>query len=125
MKRAISLGTVTFDRKLYYANEYESTGVSASSQRTIDGGVIVWEQANLDSVKDIILDSGTNYPISETNLQEIIALADGSLGQSYTLTFADLTTETVRFKHEANPVEAEPLWEGACDFFVTIKLAKV
>lgn len=125
MKRAISLGTVTFDRKLYYANEYESTGVSASSQRTIDGGVIVWEQANLDSVKDIILDSGTNYPISETNLQEVIALADGSLGQSYTLTFEDLSTETVRFKHEANPVEAEPLWEGACDFFVTIKLAKV
>ena len=123
--RAISIGSVTFDRKQYYINEFDSQGVSAESIRTIDGGAIVYEQLNKDSVKDVILGSKSNYPIGETNLKALQTLVDGSLGRIYPVEFDDGSVINVRFKNESKVLEVEEMTEGSCLFLITLNLAKV
>ena len=125
MRRAVSIGTVTFDKVQYYLNEFDSQGVSAESDRTIDGGAIVYEQNNLASAMDVTLGSGDNYPISETNLKELQTLCDDSLGKTFTVTFNDASTIDVRFKHESTPLESSGLWEGSCLYYITLNLARV
>ena len=125
MKRAESIGIVTFDKVQYYENEFVSQGVSADSDRTIDGGVIVYEQDNKVSTNNVRLSSGENYPISETNLKELQDLIDGSLGKTFLLTFTDTSSFNVRFRHEETPLESTPLWEGSCLYLITLNLAKV
>jgi hypothetical protein len=125
LKRAVSIGNLTFDKIQYYDDEFKPQGVSAESNRTINGGVIVYEQLNHDSAKDVTLTSGENYPIGDANLQALKDMIDTSLGQTYTVTFKDGSTQDVRFKHEDNVLEIEPAWEGSCLFFITLHLAMV
>lgn len=45
------------------------------------------------------------------------------LGTTFTLTYSDDTTETVRFAHEKG-ISFTPLYEGSCYYRTTINLAK-
>ncbi len=125
MRRIKSIGTVTLTRSLYYSNEYISQGVSAVSERTIDGGVIVWEQNNKITTNDVIIESMVNYPITEQELIDLQVMADNSLGTDYAVVFTDGSSFNCRFKHEDSPIDASPIYEGACYYTVTIKMAKV
>ena len=125
MRRIKKLAGLTLDRSLYYTNEYMPQKVSAESKRTIDGGVIVWEQENKDITNDIIIESLDNYPITEDELKLFQYIIDNSLGRSYEIIFTDGSIMHGRFKHEDEALISEAIYEGACYYTVTIKMARI
>ena len=82
--------------------------VRAVVSETISGGKVVWEQP-VASGGSIDLVGGSDYGwLTRGTLQTLAGLAN-VVGASYTLTLADGSTKTVRFRNEDTAIEAEPI----------------
>jgi hypothetical protein len=125
IRRAKKIGNITLTRSLYYVDDFAAQRISAVSEETIDGGVVVWEQENKIIRDNVTLDSLENYPILEDELIAHQDMCDNTLGSVFDITLTDNTTVTVRFKHEEGAIDSSPIYEGACYYNVTLKFANV
>lgn len=108
------IGTITLTYPLWWV-EYDNTpSVNAEVQSTIDGGVIVWEQAVATNAKNITLDSGTSGWQKIAVKDAIKALVAASIGTTTTITTTADEVIAVRFRHEnsAGTVNFERVYEA-------------
>lgn len=122
MLRAAQLGAVTFDTNtLFVSTQYSGSEVMGEVVMSAAGSHIVYEASI--STPYITLESQEHGIISETQREALMTMWN-TLNTTYTLTYDDATTTTVRMAREKEIVFV-PLWEGACDFTCTIPLAVV
>ena len=121
MKRVKQLGTVVFSLNSLFIQEEESSNkVMGEVNMSASGSHIVYEAAI--TTPYITLDSKQYGWITEAQRLAIVAMWE-ALGTTYTLTYTDDTTETVRMAREKN-LTFTPLYEGAKKYTATIPLAK-
>lgn len=123
MKRASSLGSVTFNNPntLFIQEEFNNTEVLGSMNMSAAGTHIVYE-AEIHTPY-ITLDSQEFGIVTEAQRATLMTMWE-TLETTYTLTYDDASTDTVRMAREKDIVFT-PLWEGACEFKAIIPLAKV
>lgn len=122
MKRAKQLGNVLFSfNTLFIQEEMSDDTVMAESIMSAGGTHVVYE-ATINTPY-ITLDSKQYGWITEAQRAELVAMWK-QLGQTFTLTYKDNTTETVRMAHEKKMVFT-PLYEGSQKYTAIIPLAKV
>ena len=121
MLRAKSLDSVTFtENTLFIQEEFQNAKVMGKMRMSAAGTHIVY-QATINTPY-ITLDSKEYGWVDDTQKEALEAMWE-TLGATYTLTYDDDTTETVRMATEKNIV-FEPLFEGACKYRAVIPLAK-
>lgn len=122
MKRAKQLGNVVFQKNsLFVKEEMEGSKVMAEMKMTSAGTHVVYEVPI--TTPYITLDSGMYGWIDDSQRQELIDMWN-NIGSTYTLTYTDNTTDTVRMAREKRLV-ITPLYEGCDTFTAVIPLAKV
>ncbi len=122
MLRASKIGAVEFSTNtLFIREQFVPNTVMGESVKSAVGTDIVYSA--IDYTPAITLDSKENGLITEAQRVSLITMWEAT-NTTYTLTYDNATTETVRFRHEAPPVFTE-IWEGACQYLATIPLAKV
>ena len=121
------IGDIVLDNKMWVLEEDTSTKVDAKASRTIGGGLVVYELQNRGSAQFVTLDSKNNGWQSEATRDAIIAIADGSLGSTTTITYDDDSVEEVRFAHETRggAVQFKPIFEGSSWYTAKIYFGKV
>ena len=126
MKKAVRIGSIDFDYKLWVTQEYAAIKNVASARRTVAGTTVVYEQANRNTSLLITLDSKNSGWQKESTVEAIIELADGLLGKSTTLEYDDGTMDSVRFAYETRggAVQASALYEGADWYKIKIYLGR-
>ena len=109
------LGTVTLDKDMVFANEYEYNMVNAEVTETLGGGVIVQEFMRVEAGRNINLESTESQGLQlKSTVDSLKALADSGAENTYTLTITsnnETFTKTVRFRHEVEggPVQFQPI----------------
>lgn len=123
MKTVKQLGTVTFDLNYMFIEEdSEPENVLSEVAMSVAGTHIVYEAEILTPY--ITLSSQNDSWITDLQKDTLEAMW-ANLGATYTLTYDDDTTDTVRFAREKKLIFS-PLTEGYCEYFrVSIPLAKV
>ena len=94
------IGAVTLDYGMWWDGYDRSTGVASRAIRNIDGGIIVFEQANRVSTINITLSSRDNEWQKKATVDALKALADNSIGKDIVIVDSDGNTYTTRFRHE-------------------------
>lgn len=124
MKRVKQFGSVTFGRNTLFVREFEEgAGVIAEARKSAAGTDIVFVAADNTPARTL---DGKRYGVIDETQRETLMSMFASLGTTYTLTYDDDSTETVRFAHErASQFKLTPLYEGSKKFTVVIPLAKV
>lgn len=115
---------------LVIANDMTGTAIRATASKTLSGRSVVWEEQTTGG-RTLDLVGGSDYGwLTRADLLALNALAN-TAGATATLTLADASTITVRFRHEDTAIEATPLVarpnpEGT-DYYnnVTIRLMEV
>ena len=121
MKRAKKLGTVTFGlNTLFIQEEMNDDAVIGETIMSAAGTHIVY--AAEIKTPYITLDSKKHGWITEEQRLALIVMRK-QLDQTFTLTYKDDTTETVRMAHE-KPMVFTPLYEGSKKYTAIIPLAK-
>ena len=121
MLRAKSLGSVTFETNtLFIREQYSSSEVMGEAIMSASGSHIVYE-AEINTPY-ITLDSKQYGLITEAQREALMTMWN-TLDTTYTLTYDDTTTETVRMAKEKD-ISFTPLFEGSCEFTCIIPLAK-
>lgn len=122
MKRAKQLGTVTFDMNSFFIEEeFEPDNVLSETFMSAAGTHIVYEAPI--HTPYITLTSGEYGRVTEAQRDAIMTMY-ASIGTTYTLTYKDDSTVTVRFAREKKP-SFTPLFEGSTKFKAVIPLAKI
>ena len=123
MLRAKQLGSVVFDNPntLFIQEQYSSNSVEGSFYMSAEGTHIAFEAAI--HTPYITLDSNQYGILTEAQRDTLMTMWN-TLDTTYTLTYDDDTTETVRMAKEKS-IAFSPLWEGSCEFRAVIPLAKV
>ena len=122
MKRAKSIGTVTFEiNSLFIKEEEENDSIVSEMFMSSDGTHIVFEAEIYTPY--ITLSSKSHGWINETQRLELVSMWK-QLDTTFTLTYTDNTTETVRFAREKK-MQLIPISEGAELYRGLIPLAKV
>ncbi len=120
-KRAVSLGGVVFDYKLYVLQLDAPEDILSEVAITEAGVHAVWQNKVLTPY--ITLSSKQHGWLSQSVKDSIIALYE-QLDTTFTLEYDDGSTDEVRFAHE-NGISFTPLNEGCNVFLGQINLAKV
>ena len=121
MKRAKQLGSVVFDMNtLFIQEEMDDDSVIGEAVMSAAGTHIVYEADILTPY--ITLDSQKYGWITEAQRLELVAMRK-QLDTTFTLTYDDLSTETVRMAKEKNMIFT-PLYEGSKKYTAIIPLAK-
>lgn len=121
MLRAKQLGAVTFDiNTLFIQEQYTSNNVEGSMKMSAAGTHIAYEAAI--NTPYITLDSKEHGLIDEDARSALMVMWN-TLNTTYTLTYDDDTTTTVRMAKEKKIVFT-PRWEGDCYFKCIIPLAE-
>lgn len=94
------LGNIILTNSLWWMNYDDVTSIQSETSETIDGGVIVWQQARDVSGENITLGSENDGWQTKAIKDEIKTLI--SSGATSILTLEDDTTMDVRFRHENN-----------------------
>lgn len=93
---------------LVIANDMTGTAIRATASKTLSGRSVVWEEQTTGG-RTLDLVGGSDYGwLIRDDLQALNALAN-TTGATVTLTLADSSTITVRFRHEDTAIEATPL----------------
>lgn len=93
---------------LVIANDMTGTAIRATASKTLSGRSVVWEEQTTGG-RTLDLVGGSDYGwLTRADLQALNALAN-TTGATVTLTLADSSTITVRFRHEDTAIEATPL----------------
>jgi len=123
MLRAKQLGTVVFENPntLFIQEQFSSNDVEGKVYMSASGSHIVYEAAI--STPYITLDS-KQYGIVTEAQRATLETMWATLDTTYTLTYDDATSDTVRMAKEKQLVFT-PLWEGSVEFRAIIPLAKV
>lgn len=122
MKRAKQLGDVVFSKNTLFVREFEEGyGVIAEAFVSAAGTDIVYEAPHHTPPRT--LDSKQYGWIDDAHREAILAMYQ-AIGTTYTLTYDDDSTETVRFAREKG-IRFTPLHEGSKTFTAVIPLAKV
>ena len=100
--RIVKIGAVTLDHAMWWDEYDQSSGVMSEVVKNLDGGVIVFEQAKRISIQNVTLMSRSDGWQKKTTMDALIALANGSLGLTFTVEDDDGGTFDVRFRHEQN-----------------------
>jgi len=115
---------------LVIANDMTGTSIRATASKTLSGRAVVWEETTTGG-RTLDLVGASDYGwLTRADLQALNALA-ATAGATVTLTLADASTITVRFRHEDTAIEATPLVARpnpeAADYYnnVTIRLMEV
>ena len=103
--KAIKLDTIEFYKPLWIEEQLISTKVKATATNTINGNIVVFEQPNRDGSLNLTLSSsndglGTKSWISRANAEDLINLANTSLGDIFQLELQSGLIYNVRFRHE-------------------------
>lgn len=121
MRRAKQLGDIVFDKNaLFIQEEMVNASVMSEVGMSAQGTHIVYE-AEIHTPY-ITLDSKEHGWVTEEQCDALVEMRTG-LGEIFTLTYDDDTTEEVRMANEKQLVFT-PLFEGSCDFLAIIPLAK-
>uniref|UniRef100_A0A6M3LF08 Uncharacterized protein n=1 Tax=viral metagenome TaxID=1070528 RepID=A0A6M3LF08_9ZZZZ len=108
-----TIGSVTLDHDMIFADEYEYTQVNASVEDTIGGGIYVQEFQRSESGRPITLESTETQGLQlKSTVDSIRALADIA-NATYALSIVSnnqSVSKTVRFRQELDrgPVEFQP-----------------
>lgn len=94
------IGTIDLTYPLWWSEYDDTPSVYAEAQGTINGGVIVYEQAVATNAKNITLDSASSGWQKIAVKDAIKALVQASLGTTTTITTTDDEVISVRFRHE-------------------------
>ena len=98
--RIVKIGEITLSHGMWWSEYNKSSKVFAEVVKNLDGGVIVFEQARRTSIQSVTLQSQSDGWQKKAISDALIALADGSIGQSIVVEDEEGTTFDVRFRHE-------------------------
>ena len=123
MLRAKQLGAVVFNNPntLFIQEQYANDDILGKVYMSAASTHIVYESTI--ETPYITLDSKQYGIITEAQRSALETMWE-ALDTTYTLTYDNSATETVRMAHEKKMIFTE-LWEGACSFRVILPLAKV
>ena len=122
MLRAKQLDTVVFGlNTLFIQEEMDDDSVLSEMNMSVAGTHIVYEAEIFTPY--ITLDSKQYGFLTEDQMVTLIGLRK-QLDTTFTLTYDDDSTETVRFAKEKR-MTFTPLFEGSCEYVAIIPLAKV
>lgn len=121
------IGTITLTYPLWWVDFNNAPSVTAEVQSTINGGVIVYEQAVATNAKNITLSSKESGWQTIAVKDAIKALAAASLGTTTTITTTADEVINVRFRHENGAVKFERVYDTKLFEYYTaeINLARV
>ena len=119
--RAKSLGGVTFDYPLHIFELDNPENILTEQMISATGEHIVWNKEILTPY--ITLNSKEEGWVHQLNKDSLFCMYS-LLETTFTLTYTDDTTETVRIAHEKD-FNFDPLYEGSEWYSVTLSLAKV
>lgn len=122
MKRVKQLDTVIFEMNTMFIQEEMDDGTILSEAILSAGGNHIVYESQINTPY-ITLDSKENSWVTEAQRQTLMTMWK-ALGATYTLTYDDNTTETVRMAREKRMVFT-PIIEGSDKYTVIIPLAKV
>lgn len=121
MNRATQISTTEFLYPMWVKELKNPNTMMGDMEMSVAGTHIVY-QAQIHTPY-ITLESRESGWLNETNMTELIALYN-QLDTTFTLTYSDASTDTVRFAHEKGII-FKPTHEGSCYYYATINLAKV
>ena len=121
------IGAITLTYPIWWTDFNNTPSVTAEVQNTINGGVIVWEQAVATNAKNITLSSKESGWQTIAVKDAIKALAAASLGTTTTITTTSDEVIAVRFRHENGAVKFERVYDTKLFEYYTaeIYLARV
>lgn len=123
------IGAIVLTTPIWWDNYNMASKVRAEVENTINGGVIVYEQALLTSSENIDLASGDGSTGWQTATVKdaLLAHVNGSLGINFNITTTDDTVIACRYRHEAGAMAFERVVDALTAEYFTceIKLAKV
>lgn len=118
--RLFRIDDIVFPYGLWVEENNYSTKVSAFSEKTINGSLVIFEQQNIGS--QITAKSMSNGWLDKQTLNALVTKSDASLGKSYMAEFEPGGEKAVMFDHTSLAVEFEPLYEGAEFYTGVIRL---
>ena len=122
MLRGKQIGAVTFDTNTLFIQEQLSpNGMIGKDYKSAAGTDISYSAT--DHNPTITLDSQQNGLLTEAQCDTIATMYQ-AIDTTYTLTYDDDTTDTVRFRHDKRPTFVA-LFEGSCQFRCVIYLSLV
>ena len=121
MKKAISIGGVTFDYPLFISSEFDFEEFTGSKTMAIDGSSVMFIQQKGSLTKEVELFSNENGWISEETRKLLRNTVDGN---PKTVVFNDGTQETYYYDHTKTPIVFTALYEGSAWYSVQINLLK-
>lgn len=126
--KVTKIGNITLTSSLWW-EEYDKTStIQSTSEATISGGVIVWEQPYHITSQEITLSGDTDGWQTYEVKEQIKTLSNNSLGVGTTITTIEDEVINVRFRHDSGSACEFNRVVGAyqCDYFTcTIKLARI
>ena len=120
MKRAVSINGITFNYPLFVSEEYEDNNYIGSSNITTSCTLVIKQIEKGDLTKKVALYSNENAWV-KTDIKNKL-FKDINTEQK-TVEFNDNSNETYYYDL-SNPMEAEPLYEGADWYKIKINLLK-
>lgn len=122
------IDTIVLTNPIWWDNYNMASKVRAEVEQTIDGGVIVYEQALLPSSENVDLSSGTETGWQTDVVKDsLLTHVNASLGTTFNIITTDDTIIECRYRHEAGAMSFERVIETLDSAYYTcqIKLAKV
>ncbi len=98
--KIVQIGSVMLDHGMWWDEYNDSCRVEAEAVPNLDGGMIVFEREVRTSSVNVTLKSKQFEWQKKATVDALKALANNSLGQSFTVTDSDANTFDVRFRHE-------------------------
>jgi len=125
--KVTKIGGITLDYGLWWKEIDIASDVTATTEKTLDGSLIVFEQANRISAQNLTLESRDDGWQKKATAQALINLANGSMGVDINVELSDLSTMQTRFRYEVDggSVQFEPIYDGATWYKGTIYMAGV
>lgn len=122
------IDTIVLTNPIWWENYNMASKVRAEVEQTINGGVIVYEQALLPSSENLDLSSGSDTGWQTDTVKDaLLTHVNASLGTTFNVTTTDDTVIACRYRHEAGAMSFERVVDTLDSAYYTcqIKLAKV
>ncbi len=98
--RIVKIGAITLSEPMWVKESNNSDGVNTEVVNNLDGGIIIFEQTTKTSKKNFTIESKSYAWQTEAIVDALVALANGSLGQSFTVEEDGGSTYSARFRNE-------------------------
>ena len=125
--KIVKIGAIDLDYGLWW-KEYDSANViTAETEKTVDGSLIIFEQPNRESAQTITAESRDDGWQLNATVRSLISLANSSMGTDIEIKLSDNSTINVRFAYEVDggAVQFEPLYDGSDWYKGTVFISKI